>query len=145
MVQTYKVIKAFGCARVNDIFEHDSEFDVYVMSDEVNDEAFDSIRSMCITAELAKDYANNGFLEEDSVVEIESADNAEAEKYKKVIDTLTKEITKLENKYKQRNEAVIKKYEAGKMPTCQKVEHDTVHFNLTKLLNRFKDILNGNE
>lgn len=145
MVQTYKVVKTFGCARVNDIFEYDSEFNVYVMSDEVNDEAFDSIRSMCITAELARDYAKNGFLQEDVVVEDEVEDNSEAEKYKKIIDTLTKEITKLENKYKQRNEAVIKKYEAGKMPTCQKVEHDTVHFNLTKLLNRFKDILNGNE
>ena len=35
-----------------------------------------------------------------------------------------------------------KKYEAGKIPTCQKVEHDTVHFNLMKLLDNIYQIVN---
>ena len=37
---------------------------------------------------------------------------------------------------------VEEKYEAGKMPTCQKVEHDTVYFNLMKVLNKFESIIN---
>lgn len=32
--------------------------------------------------------------------------------------------------------------DAGKIPTCQKVEHDTVYFNMMKLLNKFESILN---
>ena len=60
----------------------------------------------------------------------------------KVIDNYTKAGLLSPTKEDKIDNNSDKVNEAGKMPTCQKVEHDTVYFNLMKVLNKFESIIN---
>ena len=51
-------------------------------------------------------------------------------------------IAQLKNTYNQRKNNIEKKYQEGKIQTCVKVEHDTVYFNMMKLLNKLEAIIN---
>ena len=51
-------------------------------------------------------------------------------------------ITDLINQYTEDHQAILDKYNEQEIPTCVKVEADTVHFNLVKVLNRIQDIIN---
>lgn len=51
-------------------------------------------------------------------------------------------INILKTKYDERKQAIEKQYEDKKIPTCVKVEHDTVYFNLMKVLNKIESIIN---
>ena len=49
--------------------------------------------------------------------------------------------TKIEQ-YTADHEALTEQYNEGDVPQCVKVEADTVYFNLIKVLNKIKDIIN---
>ena len=103
-MKEYKVIKEFGCAKVNDIFSYREDVAAYWMSaEEENPAAMQAIMKLGAIRCLIED---------------------------------------LKKKYEARNKKVQSKYDAGKMMTCVKVEHDTVNYNLMKLLNQFEKIVN---
>lgn len=128
-MKEYKVIKEFGCAKVNDIFSYREDVAAYWMSAEEDN----SSRSMMLSVNYVNSLAEDGFLEELNEVDMQSIMKIEAVKCL---------IEDLKKKYEARNKRVQSKYDAGKMQTCVKVEHDTVHFNLMKLLNQFEKIVN---
>lgn len=134
MITEYKVIKPFGCAEVDDVFSYNKENENFIMSSEKTTDNTYSAKSMIISANVIDNYVKAGLL---SPTKEDKIDN-NSDKVKK----LYTEIKRLQNKYNQRNKVVEEKYEAGKMPTCQKVEHDTVYFNLMKVLNKFESIIN---
>lgn len=134
MITEYKVIKPFGCAEVDDVFSYNKENENFIMSSEKTTDNTYSAKSMVISAKVIDNYTKAGLL---SPTKEDKIDN-NSDKVKK----LYTEIKRLQNKYNQRNKVVEEKYEAGKMPTCQKVEHDTVYFNLMKVLNKFESIIN---
>lgn len=134
MITEYKVIKPFGCAEVDDVFSYNKENENFIMSSEKTTDNTYSAKSMVISANVIDNYTKAGLL---SPTKEDKIDN-NSDKVKK----LYTEIKRLQNKYNQRNKVVEEKYEAGKMPTCQKVEHDTVYFNLMKVLNKFESIIN---
>lgn len=134
MITEYKVIKPFGCVEVDDVFSYNKENENFIMSSEKTTDNTYSAKSMVISAKVIDNYTKAGLL---SPTKEDKIDN----NYDKVKKLYT-EIKRLQNKYNQRNKVVEEKYEAGKMPTCQKVEHDTVYFNLMKVLNKFESIIN---
>lgn len=137
MVTKYKVINPFASAKAGDIFTRDNETGSYIMKYDTSDVNFSSSRMMCVTENVMRSYAKKGYLKEIEVVDAEEDKN-----YKEKIDKLKTMILSLKNTYNQRNEVMRKKYNAGKIPTCQKVEHDTVHFNLMKLLDNIYQVVN---
>lgn len=137
MVLKYKVINPFASAKAGDVFTRDNETGSYIMKYDTSDVNFSSSRMMCVTENVMRNYAKKGYLKEVEVVDTEKEQNC-----KDKIEKLRTFILSLKNTYTQRNESMQKKYEAGKIPTCQKVEHDTVHFNLMKLLDNIYQIIN---
>lgn len=127
----YRVVKPFGCAEVGDIFTLREGDDVYTMHFEKADYESRIVRDMMLNENTMQEYIALGIVEE---VKEEKTDD----KIKKALDT----ITKLKEIYNHRNNKMQSKYDAGKLPTCQKVEHDTVYFNMMKLLNKIESILN---
>lgn len=134
MYTKYKVIKPFSCAEIDDIFVFDKDNDRFNMDSEKSTKNSYVKKTMFISANMIDNYVKAGLL---SPTKEDKIDN-NSDKVKK----LYTEIKRLQNKYNQRNKVVEEKYEAGKMPTCQKVEHDTVYFNLMKVLNKFESIIN---
>lgn len=137
MVLKYKVINPFASAKAGDVFTRDNETGSYIMKYDTSDVNFSSSRMMCVTENVMRNYAKKGYLKEVEIVDTEKEQNC-----KDKIEKLRTFILSLKNTYTQRNESMQKKYEAGKIPTCQKVEHDTVHFNLMKLLDNIYQIVN---
>ena len=133
----YKVIKEFGIAKKGDILENSAE-DPCLFTFEVNEN--NTYRSMSISDELLEAYEEDGFVE---LVEDENAEendaNAEAiDKLCYIADT----IDTLLNQYEKDHKEVLEKYNNQEVPTCVKVEADTVYFNLTKVLNKIKSMIN---
>ena len=131
-MKEYKVIKEFGCAKVNDIFSYREDVAAYWMSAEEEN----SSRSMMLSVNYVNSLAEDGFLEE-----LKEADAEEVLATMK-LEVIKRLIEDLKKKYEARNKKVQSKYDAGKMMTCVKVEHDTVNYNLMKLLNQFEKIVN---
>lgn len=130
MNKQYIVTEPFGGLDKGSIFNWNGK--EYECISSYEDEEYTSHYDITMSQALVDDYVKAGLLQlVEEVIPVDA-------KWEKVI----KEIEALENKYKRRNEAVAKKYKAGKMQTCKKVEHDTVYYNLTKLLNHFKAIIN---
>lgn len=135
MIQEYKVVKPFDTLKVGDVLEYNAENDVYNFSKYFDEGDYSSLNSVVISSNLAKDYEKSGLLEAIKDVTEESKLN---EKFNK----LTSLISSLKNTYTQRNAAMDKRFKEGKIQACVKTEHDTVHFNLMKLLNKFEEIIN---
>lgn len=133
----YIVIKSFGSLKKGDILTWSEDENQYVFVEEHDgDNGYSSLR-VTLSESMVNLYFKEGFLDP----YVEEKENKESEESKKLAN-LKQLISSLKNTYEQRNKNVQKKYNAGKLPTCQKVEHDTVHFNLMKLLNKFESIIN---
>lgn len=101
-----------------------------------------SERGMYIDEQTCKEYADDGY-----IIAIEDEDECScddmlieelSDKLTKIESTIDDLLTKYEEDHKQMNEA----YNDQEIPTCVKVEADTVYYNLTKVLNTIKDIIN---
>ena len=137
MVTEYKVIKPFGTLKVGDVLKLDG--DIFKFENELstgmND--FYSFTRVAFNMDMAEEYAKSGLLEPISNTKDPNDDNS-LNKIKKVAQL----IAQLKNTYNQRKANIEKKYNDGKIQTCLKVEHDTVYFNMMKLLNKFEAIIN---
>ena len=131
-MKTYKVIKEFGCAQKGDVLQENEEglFELNVESD--CSDCYSS-RSICISSDIANTLAIAGYLEEFE------------EEVKCPIAILNEVSNFVETKIEQYtadHEALTAQYNEGDVPPCVKVEADTVYFNLIKVLNKIKEIIN---
>ena len=134
MVDSYMATEDFSLLFKGDIITLDN--DKYTLSKEDNYSDSNCVshcsRSISLSKDLVEDYVKSGLLEP------VTKDNDSSDKLTKISNL----IKQLKKKYDRRNEAVENKYKNGEIPTCVKVEHDTVYFNLTKLLNKIESIVN---
>lgn len=131
-MKTYKVIKEFGCAQKGDVLQENEEglFELNVESD--CSDCYSS-RSICISSDIANTLALAGYLEEFE------------EEVKCPIAILNEVSNFVETKIEQYtadHEELTAQYNEGDVPPCVKVEADTVYFNLIKVLNKIKEIIN---
>ena len=128
----YKVIKEFGCAQKGDVLQENEEglFELNVESD--CSDCYSS-RSICISSDIANTLALAGYLEE-----FEEKVICPIAKLNEVSNFVE---TKIEQ-YTEDHEALTAQYNEGDVPPCVKVEADTVYFNLIKVLNKIKEIIN---
>lgn len=143
MVDNYKVVKEFGCAKVGEILRLiENE---YILSESIDDANYYEHRSICVSPEVIKELVRDGF-----VVPLEPVvDNKDKAKADNTTDNLAKDtiikalsyISQLKNTYNQRKNAMEKRNMEGKVQACVKLEHDTVYFNLMKVLNKLESIL----
>lgn len=133
-MKTYKVIKEFGCAQKGDVL-HENEEGLFELSVECDCNDCYSSRSICISSDIADTLALAGYLEE--AVEMISVSIAK-DKLEEVLNFVGEKI----EQYTADHEALTAQYNEGDVPQCVKVEADTVYFNLIKVLNKIKEIIN---
>lgn len=130
-MKQYKVIKEFGCAQKGDVLKENEE-GLFELNVECDCADMYCSRSICISADIANTLVSAEFLEEFEEVE------ADCLKVVKVLEFCNEKI----DQYTADHEALIAQYNEGEVPQCVKVEADTVYFNLIKVLNKIKDIIN---
>ena len=130
-MKQYKVIKEFGCAQKGDVLKENEE-GLFELSVECDCADMYCSRSICISADIANTLVSAEFLEEFEEVD------ADCIKVVKVLEFCNEKI----EQYTADHEALIAQYNEGEVPQCVKVEADTVYFNLIKVLNKIKDIIN---
>ena len=131
-MKTYKVIKEFGCAQKGDVLQENEE-GLFELSVECNCDDCYCSRNICISSDIADTLATAGYLEE-----FEEEVKCPIAKINEVLNFVE---TKIEQ-YTEDHEALTVQYNEGDVPQCVKVEADTVYFNLIKVLNKIKDIIN---
>lgn len=133
-MKTYKVIKEFGCAQKGDVLQENEE-GLFELNVECDCSDCYSSRSICISSDIADTLATAGYLEE--AKEMTTVSIAE-DKLEEVLNFIDEKI----EQYTADHEALTAQYNEGDVPQCVKVEADTVYFNLIKVLNKIKDIIN---
>lgn len=129
----YKVIKEFGCAQKGDVL-HENEEGLFELNVECDCSDCYSSRSICISSDIAATLALAGYLEEFEEMVVSIAED----KLSEVLNFVEEKI----EQYTTDHEALTAQYNEGDVPQCVKVEADTVYFNLLKVLNKIKDIIN---
>lgn len=129
----YKVIKEFGCAQKGDVL-HENEEGLFELNVECDCSDCYSSRSICISSDIADTLATAGYLEEFEEMIVSIAED----KLSEVLNFVEEKI----EQYTADHEALTAQYNEGDVPQCVKVEADTVYFNLIKVLNKIKDIIN---
>ena len=132
-MKTFKVIKEFGCAQKGDVL-HENEEGLFELNVECDCSDCYSSRSICISSDIADTLATAGYLEEFEEMVVSIAED----KLSEVLNFVEEKI----EQYTADHEALTAQYNEGDVPQCVKVEADTVYFNLIKVLNKIKDIIN---
>lgn len=137
-MKMYKVIKEFGCAQKGDVL-HENEEGLFELCVECDCSDCYSSRSVCISADVADTLVHAGYLQEFEEHTWQNETVAECEMIlSKVMDFVDEKI----EQYTADHEALEAQYNEGDVPPCVKVEADTVYFNLIKVLNKIKEIIN---
>lgn len=131
----YKVIKEFGCAQKGDVL-HENEEGLFELNVECDCSDCYSSRSICISSDIAATLESAGYLEKLTVND-EIVNECEM-RLAKVMDFIDEKL----EQYTADHEALEAQYNEGDVPQCVKVEADTVYFNLIKVLNKIKEIIN---
>lgn len=121
-----KVIKEYGFLKKGDILKWDMASNTFTL--EVKDDKH--YRAAIIDADTVDNMYKQGYLS--------AAAKPVIDKSAKVIEY----IHDLLNKYEEAQKETIEKYNNKEIPECVKVEATTVHYNLTKVLNKIKELLN---
>lgn len=127
-MKEYKVIKEFGSAKKGDVLEFNEETELY--SFDINEE--NNSRYMAMDEECAESFVESGML---LCSDDENKWETKLKRVHSAIDTLLAQ-------YKKDNEDMLEEYSIGSIPTCVKVEAETVYHNLTTVLNKIKSIIN---
>lgn len=133
-MKQYKVIKEFGCAQKGDVLNENEE-GIFELVVECNCDDCHCSRSICISSDIADTLALAGYLEEFEEVSPQCTPEYKLELVSERIDEMLKQ-------YEQDHNMLIEQYEEGDLPQCVKVEADTVYFNLNKVLNHLKNMIN---
>lgn len=129
----YKVVEDFGSLIKGDILEQRG--DVYVLEERINIDGYTSYRYAEFDKEALDEEVNSG-----RIITIE--DEPVDENAKRLNDTIDL-LNELDKKYYEDYNKLMEEYEKGDVPTCLKVEAETVYENLGKLVNAIRKTLEG--
>nr|DAJ18019.1 MAG TPA: hypothetical protein [Podoviridae sp. ctY3D12] len=131
-MKQYKVIKEFACAKKGDVLTYNEDSDLFEFDITSNG----GYRTMFVDEETADEFVEEGFLE---AFDKEPEMSIEEDKLNKVSEM----IDEMLYQYEQDGKTIQNKYDKGEVPTCVKVEADTVHYHITKVLNKIKEVINS--
>lgn len=133
----FKVVKEFDSLRKGDILENSKEIpDIFVLEEETEDK----YRYISYSENILDALEDEGY-----VTVIDELDDVEDPEDLDVICKAVDEIDQLLKQYDKDNETVTEKFVNNEIPYCAKVEADTVHYNLTKVLTKIRSILTGED
>lgn len=130
-MKQYKVIEAFESLQKGDVFVEDG--DMFVMSKETTGDHYACKYAVAVDADTIEELLNEGFIEE---VCDDCNNCCKLQQLRSYIQDM---IDTYDNDYKE----LMQEYEAGNVQPCVKVEAETVHYNLAKVLNHLKDYIDG--
>lgn len=137
MVQ-YKVVKEFACAKKGDILTWNEETEMY----EFTFKNETSERALFMDKDTCDEYVDEGYMITVDDKDECSCDEVLMEELGGKIDAISTLVDTLLEQYEKDHKALIDAYNNQEIPTCVKVESDTVYYNLTKVLTKIKDIIN---
>lgn len=129
----YKVVEDFGSLIKGDVLEQRG--DVYVLEERINIDGYTSYRYAEFDKEALDEEVSSGRI-------ITIKDEPEDENTKRLNDTINL-LNELDKKYYEDYTKLMEEYEKGDVPTCLKVEAETVYENLGKLVNAIRKTLEG--
>ena len=132
-MKEYKVVKEFACAKKGDILTYDNAVDAYVVEENKDGK----VRYIGIDEASADSLVKQGYMISFEMEDEECNCNC-CEKLAAVSEIVDKLITEYHNNF----ESTMKLAEEGKIQPCVRVEAETVYFNLNKVLNKIKGIIN---
>lgn len=132
----YKVIKEFDSLKKGNVLENVEDPEIYSFEEETEN----TYKYVSYSEDIIKDLENKGYLL--LIEETVNEDNCNyCQELENKICSVVDEIDNLLKQYQKDNEEVSEKFANGELPYCAKVEADTVHTNLTKVLNHIKELL----
>lgn len=139
----YKVIKEFGSAKKGDILSYEDNLGLYTLDIHENG----VLRYMAMDEDTADDFVQSGNLRKIvnpgwAFISKNKASNTIQDKSTAKLQKIDSLVNDLIDQYTKDNNIINEKYNNQEIPTCVKVEADTVHANLTKVLNKIRNIIN---
>lgn len=132
----YKVIKEFDSLKKGNVLENVEDPEIYSFEEETEN----TYKYVSYSEDIIKDLEDKGYLL--PIEENVNEDNCTyCQELEDKICSVVDEIDNLLKQYQKDNEEVSEKFANGELPYCAKVEADTVHTNLTKVLNHIKELL----
>lgn len=134
-MKNYKVIKEFASAQKGDMLTYNEDTNLYEFSMTTENDNEKCSRYMCMDEETAEEFVESGNL---LVIEDEDKEISAIDK----LCALSDLIDILEAQYKKDHDDIVEAYNNQEIPTCVKVEADTVYFNMNQILKKVKEIIN---
>ena len=134
-MKNYKVIKEFASAQKGDMLTYNEDTNLYEFSMTIENDNEKCSRYMCMDEETAEGFVESGNL---LVIEDEDKEISAIDK----LCALSDLVDTLEAQYKKDHDALVEAYNNQEIPTCVKVEADTVYFNMNQILKKVKEIIN---
>jgi hypothetical protein len=134
-MKNYKVIKEFASAQKGDMLTYNEDTNLYEFSMITENDNKKCSRYMCMDEETAEEFVESGNL---LVVEDEDKEISAIDK----LCALSDLVDTLEAQYKKDHDDLVEAYNNQEIPTCVKVEADTVYFNMNQILKKVKEIIN---
>lgn len=134
-MKNYKVIKEFASAQKGDMLTYNEDTNLYEFSMTTENDNEKCSRYMCMDEETAEEFVESGNL---LVIEDEDKEISAIDK----LCALSDLVDTLEAQYKKDHDDIVEAYNNQEIPTCVKVEADTVYFNMNQILKKVKEIIN---
>jgi hypothetical protein len=134
-MKNYKVIKEFASAQKGDMLTYNEDTNLYEFSMTTENDNEKCSRYICMDEETAEEFVESGNL---LVIEDEDKEISAIDK----LCALSDLIDTLEAQYKKDHDDIVEAYNNQEIPTCVKVEADTVYFNMNQILKKVKEIIN---
>lgn len=134
-MKNYKVIKEFVSAQKGDMLTYNEDTNLYEFSMTTENDNEKCSRYICMDEETAEEFVESGNL---LVIEDENEELSAIDK----LCALSDLVDTLEAQYKKDHDALVEAYNNQEIPTCVKVEADTVYFNMNQILKKVKEIIN---
>ena len=134
-MKNYKVIKEFASAQKGDMLTYNEDTNLYEFSMTTENDNEKCSRYMCMDEETAEEFVESGNL---LVIKDEDKEISAIDK----LCALSDLVDTLEAQYKKDHDDIVEAYNNQEIPTCVKVEADTVYFNMNQILKKVKEIIN---
>lgn len=134
-MKNYKVIKEFASAQKGDMLTYNEDTNLYEFCMTTENDSEKCSRYICMDEETAEEFVESGNL---LVIEDENEELSAIDK----LCALSDLVDTLEAQYKKDHDALVEAYNNQEIPTCVKVEADTVYFNMNQILKKVKEIIN---
>lgn len=140
-MEGYKVIKDFSFAEKGDVFTKVEDLNLWELqkSEVISDT--ETYTSMVFDSSTMEELANKDYVIWYSE-EVEKDNNEdECEYYCNKLEKVKEYVNTLIDTYTKDYNELMKDYNEGNVQQCVKVEAETVYYNLNKVLNSIKDLL----